>query len=191
VQHTSAYVYCPVLNQVSPAMVSFSSTQSVLQPNSTTHLTTTYTTCTDYMKSLPPTGRSKHLYIIYINLLYVVGGVHCWEWHYVKTLPGPRCLGHIVAGIQLCVLDSTNVGSISLATVGASKRLPSDMYLISCMLYGKLYIMCVCHVYDVIKLKWNLFFMCVKSSAALFSIIKNAAAESVVFGGGGRGGQAV
>jgi len=42
---------------------------------------------------------------------------------------GPRGLGHIVAGI-LCVLDLTNVGSIPLATVGASKRLPSDMYLI-------------------------------------------------------------
>jgi len=51
-------------------------------------------------------------------------------------LAGPRCLGHIVAGI-LCVLDRTNVGSIPLATVGASKRLRSDMNLILCMLYGQ------------------------------------------------------
>jgi len=53
------------------------------------------------------------------------------------VLTGPRGLGHTVAGI-LCVLDWTNVSSIQLTTVGASKRLPSDMYLISCMLYGQL-----------------------------------------------------
>jgi len=40
---------------------------------------------------------------------------------------GPRGLGHIVAGI-LYVLDWTNVGSIPLAIVGASKRLTSDIY---------------------------------------------------------------
>jgi len=59
----------------------------------------------------------------------------------------PCCLGHIVAGI-FCVLDRTNVGSIPLATVVVSKRLPSIMYLISCMLYAmsSLLIMCVCHV---------------------------------------------
>jgi len=33
---------------------------------------------------------------------------------------GPRGLGHIVAGI-LCVLDWTNVDSVLLATVGASR----------------------------------------------------------------------
>jgi len=40
-------------------------------------------------------------------------------------LTDPRALGHTVASI-LCVLDRTNVGSILLATVCASKRLPSD-----------------------------------------------------------------
>jgi len=60
----------------------------------------------------------------------------------------PHGLGHVVVGIK-CVLDRTNVGSILLATVGApkrllsemvgaSKRLLSDMYLILCMLYGQL-----------------------------------------------------
>jgi len=45
----------------------------------------------------------------------------------------------MVWGIN-CVLDRshrTNVGSIPFATVGTSNRLPSDMYLISCMLYGQ------------------------------------------------------
>jgi len=47
-----------------------------------------------------------------------------------------RGLGHIVTAI-LCVLDWTNVGSILLATVCASKRLPSDIYLTLSMLYGQ------------------------------------------------------
>jgi len=43
-------------------------------------------------------------------------------------LTGPRGrLGHIVIAI-LSVLNRSNVGSITLATVGASKRLPSDMH---------------------------------------------------------------
>jgi len=49
---------------------------------------------------------------------------------------GPPGLRHIVAGI-LCVLDRTNEGLIPLASVGASKRLPSDMYLIFFTLYGQ------------------------------------------------------
>jgi len=53
-------------------------------------------------------------------------------------MTGPRVLGHIVSGI-LCVPDRTNVGSIPLAIVGTSKRLPSNMYFILCMLYGQYY----------------------------------------------------
>jgi len=40
------------------------------------------------------------------------------------VVTSPRGLGHIVEGIESCVLGRTNVGSIPLATVGASKRLP-------------------------------------------------------------------
>jgi len=51
------------------------------------------------------------------------------EW---SSLP----IGHILMlSWVLCVLDRTNVGLIPLATVDASKRLPSDMYLISCIFY--------------------------------------------------------
>jgi len=65
-------------------------------------------------------------------------------------MTGPRGLGPIVAGIY-CVLDWTSVGSIPLATDGTFKQLSSDMYLISCFLYGQLLlIMCVC---QVMKLK--------------------------------------
>jgi len=55
-------------------------------------------------------------------------------------MTGSLGLGHIVVGI-LFALDWTNVGSIPLATVGASKRLPSDMHLVSRVRYmdnGKL-----------------------------------------------------
>jgi len=55
----------------------------------------------------------------------------------VSWLTGPRGLCHTIAGI-LCELEYTSEGSITLATVGASKRLLSDMYLIWCMLYGQL-----------------------------------------------------
>jgi len=51
-----------------------------------------------------------------------------------KVLSGLCDLGHIVVGI-LYVLDRINVGSILLTTVGASKRLLSDTYLMSCMLW--------------------------------------------------------
>jgi len=44
-------------------------------------------------------------------------------------LSGLRGLGHIVAGILLCVLDRTNVGSILWVTVGASRRPPSETHL--------------------------------------------------------------
>jgi len=57
---------------------------------------------------------------------------------FLKCFPtGPRGLSHIFTGI-LCVLDWTNVSSIPLAIVGTSKWLPSDMYLISCILYRQL-----------------------------------------------------
>jgi len=52
-------------------------------------------------------------------------------------MTGPAGLDHIVTGI-LCVIDWTNVDSIPLATVGTSKRLSSDMYLMLYMLYRQL-----------------------------------------------------
>jgi len=52
--------------------------------------------------------------------------------NYILSFVCPSGLGHIVASI-LCILDWTNVGLIP--TVGASKRLPSDIYLILCMLW--------------------------------------------------------
>jgi len=45
---------------------------------------------------------------------------------YLEGKTGTRGLGHVVEGI-LNILDRTNVGSIPLAIVDASKRLPSDM----------------------------------------------------------------
>jgi len=60
-----------------------------------------------------------------------------FRYFFDTALSSSRGLGHIVASI-LCVLDQTNVGSISLATVGASKRLRSYMYLISSLFYGQL-----------------------------------------------------
>jgi len=79
----------------------------------------------------------------------------------------PPGLGHIVAGIY-CVLDWTNLGLIPLATVGASKRLPSDLYLIPCMLYVPLKIMCDCHV---IELKWNLFIIIIILLLFLYCVV--------------------
>jgi len=52
----------------------------------------------------------------------------------VSSETGPRGLGHIFAGI-LCVRDRTNVGSIPLATVGASIRMPYNTCLMSCILW--------------------------------------------------------
>jgi len=52
---------------------------------------------------------------------------------HVMCMFGLCDLGHIVAGI-LYILDRTNVALILLATVGAFKRLPSDIQLISFML---------------------------------------------------------
>jgi len=54
-----------------------------------------------------------------------------------QDLTAPIGLGHKVAG-YLSLIDWTTVSSIPLAAVGASKRLPSDVYLISTMLYGQL-----------------------------------------------------
>jgi len=42
-----------------------------------------------------------------------------------SNMTGHRGLGHKVTGL-LCVLDRTDVGSIPLATIGASKLLTSD-----------------------------------------------------------------
>jgi len=49
---------------------------------------------------------------------------------------GGGALDIIVAGI-LCVLDQTNVRSMQFVTVGASKRLPFEICLIS-VTYGQL-----------------------------------------------------
>jgi len=72
----------------------------------------------------------------------------------VLILTGSRGQGHIVATI-LSVLDRTNVGSISSATVGASEQLPSDMYLISLIWWTIVnYVRLSCN-----KLKCNLFIL--------------------------------
>jgi len=73
-----------------------------------------------------------HLLLFLFNLSMT----SCTNWITTKhaKLSGPRGLGHIVAGI-LCALDWTNVCSILLAAVGASKRLPSEICLISCMFF--------------------------------------------------------
>jgi len=74
-------------------------------------------------------------------------------------MTGPRGLGHIglVVGFYVYLLDWINVhmGSTPFATIGASKLLPSDMYLISSMAYmDNNYVDYVCHV---IKLKFCFF----------------------------------
>jgi len=55
----------------------------------------------------------------------------------VRYASDPRGLGHIVAGI-LRVLDRTTASWIPLATVGASKRLPSDTYIKYSVCYARL-----------------------------------------------------
>jgi len=68
------------------------------------------------------------IHVCYFNTEFHVSYLRNW----CSLLTVPRGLGHIVAG-NLCVFDLTNVGSIPLATVCTS-----DMYLISCILYGQL-----------------------------------------------------
>jgi len=76
-----------------------------------------------------------------------ISNLYCFTF----SLSGPRGLGHILTRI-LCVLYRTNVGSIPLATVGASRRLPSDICLTAGILWS-----IVSYVHSsCIKLKLNL-----------------------------------
>jgi len=60
-----------------------------------------------------------------INIIFCITIIK-QKSYFTPHLTDLHDLGYIVAGIY-CVLDRTNVGSIPLATVGTSKRLPSDM----------------------------------------------------------------
>jgi len=77
-----------------------------------------------------PQSSAYHQFILllpsYAFNYYQLNYCFCLKPSSVQAVSSPRGLGHVVVGI-LCVLDLINVGSIPIATVGASKRLSSDM----------------------------------------------------------------